>query len=412
MIISEKKKKVQESDSGRSGSGSSDDDFELPKNGIKYSVVQNIVQEKKDQSYLKGIENLDALKKIIAPLGAFDISALVWRVMEINLDTCMKTQLEGSKFQFEPNQHRFPDTYPFDFNAMTGHIGSWMGDMFGLMQWPMPGHPYKKILRHVIQENNVGMIVALGKREKNQRVEMTAYWKKLGLSWKKPTKKLGCNIHNIEDIPDLKSPKDKKKYHKCVVYHFRDWPDRGTPSQEHIDFFEFLFSKIKEMEEEKKQVIVHCRAGVGRSGSLRLMYYAWKKEINSDNLVEEFNKQRALRMWAVQTHVQYVFVQNYIRKVEEKKSVQKSYRDMGDDYYEKKEYPQAMFYYWKYGKFGTGMFCPKIRLVDQKISKEYKGLLNWMDRQGQRSMILPQSAWEEVHNNYKKTTNYTNPDEF
>merc|ERR1712130_406223 len=68
-------------------------------------------------------------------------------------------------------------------------------------------------------------------------------------------------------------------------------------------------------ESKGNRILIHCRAGVGRSGTFRLMYKCWKGEISPVNLIEHVNAQRARRMWTVQTADQYNFLKKFVSKI-------------------------------------------------------------------------------------------------
>lgn len=361
--------------------------------GVTASEVQTIVEEKKNEVYMRGLQNLEQLKGIVSPLGTDDVNGYVWKVMHNSLAYTMGQQLKNSEFEFKRDVHRFPDIYPYDFNKMPNHIGSWMGDCFGLMQWPMPGTEYNEVLRQVITKNNVGMIVALGKQEQNQRVEMISYWDTIGETKPELVKKELCEIRTVTDVPPTN--------HTVTIYQFPSWPDRGKPSDKHLEVFEFLFQEIKKMEDAGQRVIVHCRAGVGRSGSMRLMYKAWLglDKLNSDGLVEAMNTQRALRMWAVQTQVQYNFIQSYIRRLEANKSVtpaQKSFQDLGGGFFDAGDFPKAAFWFYMYQRWGLNGQYNNATIAYGKLPKEYKGFNLFLESTYRSGKLSTATNWDDI----------------
>lgn len=250
------------------------------------------------------------------------------------------------------------------------------------MQWPMTGDNYIEVLKKIITENNIAIIIALGKQEPNQRVEMVSYWKTLGKKYTQ-TKTDHCIIRKVTGIP----PKNTT----CTIYQYPEWPDRGSPTK-HCDGFDFLFTKIQEMEKDGKRLLLHCRAGVGRSGTLRLMYKAWKKELHSDGLVSAISAQRALRMWTVQTKLQYNFLQDYIRIVEDKERNKKSFEDIGGEAYDKKDYRRATFWFFKYQSYGVGMPYKNLDLASENCS-DYRLFLH---KKQEESLLPVDVKWETI----------------
>uniref|UniRef100_A0A158PAD0 Protein-tyrosine phosphatase n=1 Tax=Angiostrongylus cantonensis TaxID=6313 RepID=A0A158PAD0_ANGCA len=57
--------------------------------------------------------------------------------------------------------------------------------------------------------------------------------------------------------------------HTCLHYHWQDWPDRGVPEADLAPIV--LLSKLKE---NTAPIIVHCSAGIGRTGSIVLIQHA------------------------------------------------------------------------------------------------------------------------------------------
>ncbi|PIO70528.1 Protein-tyrosine phosphatase [Teladorsagia circumcincta] len=57
--------------------------------------------------------------------------------------------------------------------------------------------------------------------------------------------------------------------HICSHYHWMDWPDRGVPEADLAPIA--LLAKLKE---NTAPIIVHCSAGIGRTGSIVLIEHA------------------------------------------------------------------------------------------------------------------------------------------
>ncbi|VDO74727.1 unnamed protein product [Haemonchus placei] len=57
--------------------------------------------------------------------------------------------------------------------------------------------------------------------------------------------------------------------HNCKHYHWQDWPDRGVPDADLAPIV--LLSKLKD---SPAPIIVHCSAGIGRTGSIVLIQHA------------------------------------------------------------------------------------------------------------------------------------------
>ncbi|ETN82523.1 Protein-tyrosine phosphatase [Necator americanus] len=97
-----------------------------------------------------------------------------------------------------------------------------------------------------------------------------------------------------------------QRLHSCIHYHWLDWPDRGVPE---VDLSPIaLLSKLKN---SCGPIIVHCSAGIGRTGSIVLIQHALELIHRHEPLLEmrgyliELRKQRNN---SVQTEQQYLYV--------------------------------------------------------------------------------------------------------
>lgn len=61
---------------------------------------------------------------------------------------------------------------------------------------------------------------------------------------------------------------------KLVHYNFLNWPDFGTPDVYYaiIDDIVDKITEIEDNERSKSKVVVHCSAGIGRTGTLIAIY--------------------------------------------------------------------------------------------------------------------------------------------
>ena len=104
--------------------------------------------------------------------------------------------------------------------------------------------------------------------------------------------------------------------------HYTGWPDHGVPDIQNGKVFD-VFSEIIEKTDQYKgdgPIVVHCSAGVGRTGTYISMYYL-EKEIKKQikDKTEEikfsiFNlvrKLKEMRLYLVQTCEQYLFIYQF-----------------------------------------------------------------------------------------------------
>ncbi|CAJ0608385.1 unnamed protein product [Cylicocyclus nassatus] len=94
--------------------------------------------------------------------------------------------------------------------------------------------------------------------------------------------------------------------HTCSHYHWLDWPDRGVPEADLAPIF--LLNKVQDT---VTPIIVHCSAGIGRTGSIVLIQHALELLQRNQPLLEictyliELRKQRNN---SIQTEHQYLYI--------------------------------------------------------------------------------------------------------
>ena len=103
-------------------------------------------------------------------------------------------------------------------------------------------------------------------------------------------------------------------------YQFLDWPDESVPhSQENL---KKLVSQIQQEENKNKPIVVHCSAGVGRTGTLLALtqlktIIKHQKNNKIDLGVSVFSIVRRLReqrCMMVRTITQYTLINNLVEQ--------------------------------------------------------------------------------------------------
>ncbi|CAJ0576621.1 unnamed protein product, partial [Mesorhabditis spiculigera] len=129
----------------------------------------------------------------------------------------------------------------------------------------------------------------------------------------------------------LEIKKDGVKVHECTHYHWIDWPDRGVPKPDLAPF-----ELLSRMAGSTMPILIHCSAGIGRTGALVLLQYtleAMNKGQQVKSMADFLLKVREQRANSVQTDAQYVYVHmmllNYFQKegLIADRTLQKKFKD-------------------------------------------------------------------------------------
>ena len=107
--------------------------------------------------------------------------------------------------------------------------------------------------------------------------------------------------------------------------HFVGWPDHGVPESNDVykSFF-YMLDKIDEAKSKSKgPIVVHCSAGVGRTGTFMAIYnlhYSIRNQLINNQTSVKFNiwntvrKLKELRRSSVENVLQYKFIYSFFAK--------------------------------------------------------------------------------------------------
>ena len=232
--------------------------------------------------------------------------------------------------KYEKIYNRYKDILPFEFNAIkinegkeenhyinASGINAYHQNYFIATQGPKPGTI--KDFWTMIDEQGCQMIVMLCQLEENKKKKCENYWKTEF-------------THDIEECDETKWIFRQMKHkvpntnedRTITQIHFTEWKDKDVPEEEFdkfIDAFECIDRGRKNKNNQDTPVVVHCSAGVGRTGTFISMYYLYKeilrqiKQNKNEIKFSIFNlvrKLKEMRAYLVQTEDQYVFLYKFV----------------------------------------------------------------------------------------------------
>ncbi len=183
----------------------------------------------------------------------------------------------------------------------------------------------------MVDEQKSYVIVMLCNLEEGGREKCAKYWSKSMKKYaiKEEKKKKGekgekdkNEFYKIRNLTLINN--QTKEERKIVQIHFKGWPDHGIPEIDDGSVFEAFIEMNKIVDENKKDgpIIVHCSAGVGRTGTFISMYFL-EKEIRSQidnkklksiqiNVFNLVRKLKEMRLYLVQSVAQYYFVYQFV----------------------------------------------------------------------------------------------------
>lgn len=219
---------------------------------------------------------------------------------------------------FAHNEHRVKIEGREDF-YLNGDLVKYNDVTYLITQGPL--HNTCKDFWDAIIHNNCKVIVAAAMHIEKDVIKCHNYWEdpvelndgwKLSLTRETELQPYDKNQRIVERIIVLEHESGEKK--TITQLHYQNWPDHGTPN---LNYLEHLLDKMDELhgaDPEKAPIVVHCSAGIGRSGMIAAAH-AGKKEIREEKTPDAAGivvEMRKYRMGLVQTYGQYQALIEYL----------------------------------------------------------------------------------------------------
>ena len=180
----------------------------------------------------------------------------------------------------------------------------------------------------MVDQYKCNIIIMLCKLIEENKQKCAKYW-----DTKNELKKYEINIiskeekyfsKNIIIIRKIKLINKETKIEKNITQlQYLGWPDNDTPKDNgYFEAFNFMFGQLDKLKGDGSGII-HCSAGVGRTGTFIATYFLFKEIIEQKNKINlqkinfsVFNivrKLKELRIVMVQNHEQYKFIYDFVK---------------------------------------------------------------------------------------------------
>ncbi len=146
------------------------------------------------------------------------------------------------------------------------------------------------------------------------RPKCAKYWPSNKLSLSKFNVELSAEDKDLNLISRKFTLKDNTSSREVTQLHFISWPDHGVPEIDEV--YDDFVKMIEKVEECDSPVVVHCSAGIGRTGTF-ISFYSIHKLLKKNNTLSIFNIVRQLkeqRRGSVENILQYKLLYSFLDK--------------------------------------------------------------------------------------------------
>ena len=252
----------------------------------------------------------------------------------------------------DPKLCRYKDIYPYEYNKVSIKTfyndnekinASWMHifDINSFIATQGPNDSTIDDFWTMCFKFNVNSIIMLCQEIEDNKLKCSNYWKKDLVSDIFEIKE--CNILDSGKSIEEKTivvvnKKDKNDTRTFRHIQFKEWPDHKIPDiQNYVPVFERLFKFADEGRKKKKKeegheghLLVHCSAGIGRTGVFLTLYgicHEIMQQIRNNNdfiIFSVFNfvrKLKEMRMFSVENINQYNFIYRFLKEYLDEKNI-------------------------------------------------------------------------------------------
>ncbi|KAK0065014.1 receptor-type tyrosine-protein phosphatase T, partial [Biomphalaria pfeifferi] len=221
------------------------------------------------------------------------------------------------------NKNRFKNICPYDHSRVhlkinsennehdyinASYIKGFNNDVKFIASQGPSEHTVKDFIR-MLWEQNTEKVVMLTNLIEDGKVKCEKYWpdddtKAYGDI---KVKLISTQTYAEYTIRKLELCKKNQTSHQVTQFHFTSWPDKSVPtaSWSLVDFEQRVFTVAT-----SEPIVVHCSAGVGRTGTFIALHNVMQQAEATGNVdfFNTVNNLRKDRMFMVQTAEQYEFL--------------------------------------------------------------------------------------------------------